>query len=123
MIIALRKPCVRSPCSILHNAKGRYKSRDTYDASVLDHPETNTIDMRFRLDPFSGAFSTQCVFDGNVQHVSMDERPKRIKMYVFSRENALVWTEPKTRTEPLSSRKQLRFRRQTCPFSISMDRR
>ena len=50
--------------------------------------------MRFRFDPLSRAFSNRCVFDENAQRVSVDGRPKRIKMYAFSNKNALVWTGP-----------------------------
>ena len=51
--------------------------------------------MRFRLYPLSRAFSNRCVFDENAQRFSVDRRPKRIEMYAFSNENALVWTGPK----------------------------
>ena len=50
-----------------------------------------TTCMRFRFDPLSRAFSNRCVFDGNAQCISADGRPKRIEMYAFSKENALVW--------------------------------
>ena len=48
--------------------------------------------MRFHLYPLSRAFSNLCVFDENAQRFSVDRRPKRIEMYAFSNENALVWT-------------------------------
>ena len=51
--------------------------------------------MRFHLYPLSRAFSNRCVFDENAQRFSVDRRPKRIEMYVFSNENALVWTGSK----------------------------
>ena len=41
--------------------------------------------QRFQIDAFS--VNTR---------VSVDGRPKRIEMYAFSNENALVWTEPET---------------------------
>ena len=48
--------------------------------------------MRFRFDPLSRTFSNRCVFDENAECISVDGRAKRIKMYAFSNENALVWT-------------------------------
>ena len=51
--------------------------------------------MRFHLFPLSRAFSNRCVSDENAQCFSVDRRPKRIEMYAFSNENALVWTGPK----------------------------
>ena len=56
---------------------------------------TNTICMRFhsvftfQIDAFS--VNTLSVFE----RISVDGRPKRIEMYAFSNENALVWTGPK----------------------------
>ena len=52
------------------------------------------ICMRFHLYPLSRAFSNRRVFDENAQRFSVDRRPKRIEMYAFSSENALVWTGP-----------------------------
>ena len=52
--------------------------------------------MRFHLYPLSRVFSNRYVFDENAQHFSVDRRPKRIEMYAFSNENALVWTGPKS---------------------------
>ena len=46
--------------------------------------------MRFQLYPLSRAFSNRYVFDENAQRFSVDRRPKRIEMYAFSNENALV---------------------------------
>ena len=37
------------------------------------------------------------VFDENAQCISVDARPKRIEMYAFSNENALVSTGPQSR--------------------------
>ena len=37
----------------------------------------------------------ESVFDENAQRFSVDRRPKRIEMYAFSNENALVWTGSK----------------------------
>ena len=42
-------------------------------------------------------FSNPCVSDENVQRISVNGRPKRIEMYAFSNENALVWTKLNTR--------------------------
>ena len=53
--------------------------------------------MRLHLHPLSRAFSNRCVFDENAQCFSVDRRPKRIEMYAFSNENALVWTGPQFR--------------------------
>ena len=39
----------------------------------------------------------RCVFDENAQRISVDARPKRIEMYAFSNENALVSTGPQSR--------------------------
>ena len=39
----------------------------------------------------------RCVFDENAQCISVDARPKRIEMYAFSNENALVSTGPQSR--------------------------
>ena len=52
--------------------------------------------MRFHLYPLSRAFSNRCVSDENAQRFSADRRPKRIEMYAFSNENALVWTGPQS---------------------------
>ena len=48
--------------------------------------------MRFRFDPLSRAFSSRRVFDESAEFISVDGRAKRIEMYAFSNENALVWT-------------------------------
>ena len=48
--------------------------------------------VRFRFDPLSRTFSNRCVFGENAECISVDGRAKRIKMYAFSNENALVWT-------------------------------
>ena len=48
--------------------------------------------MRFHFCPLSRAFSNRCGFDEYTQRFSVDRRPKRIEMYTFSNENALVWT-------------------------------
>ena len=45
--------------------------------------------QRFQIDAFS--VNTLSVFE----RISVDGRPKRIEMYAFSNENALVWTGPK----------------------------
>ena len=46
--------------------------------------------QRFQIDAFS--VNTLSVFE----RISVDGRPKRIEMYAFSNENALVWTGSKT---------------------------
>ena len=46
--------------------------------------------MRFHLDPLSRVFSNRCIFDENTQRIGVDRRPKRIEMYAFSDEKALV---------------------------------
>ena len=46
----------------------------------------NTICMSFRLHPLSRAFATRCVFDENAQRMSVDGRPKPIKMYALLNE-------------------------------------
>ena len=51
---------------------------------------TNKICMRFHFDPLSRVFSNRCVFDENTQRTGVDRRPKRIEMYAFSDEKALV---------------------------------
>ena len=48
--------------------------------------------QRFQIDAFS--VNTLSVFE----RISVDGRPKRIEMYAFSNENALVWTGPKLST-------------------------
>ena len=45
--------------------------------------------QRFQIDAFS--VNTLSVFE----RISVDGRPKRIEMYAFSNENALVWTGQK----------------------------
>ena len=61
---------------------------------------TNTICtcMRFQLCSLSTVFSHIYVFSVNTlsvfERISVDGRPKRIEMYAFSNENALVWTGP-----------------------------
>ena len=44
--------------------------------------------QRFQID--ASSVNTLSVFE----RISVDGRPKRIKMYAFSNENALVWTGP-----------------------------
>lgn len=53
---------------------------------------TITICMSFRFRPLSNAFLDRCVFDENAQRSSVDGRLKRIQMYVFSNEDAWLWT-------------------------------
>ncbi len=50
--------------------------------------------MRFHLYSLSTAFSNRCVFGEYAERISVDGRPKRIEMYAFSNENALVWAGP-----------------------------
>ena len=49
----------------------------------------------FCFEPLSRTFSNLCGFYENAQCISVDERPKRIEMYAFSNEIALVWRGPK----------------------------
>ena len=44
----------------------------------------------FRFDPLSKTFSNRCLYYENAQRISVDKRPKRIKIYVFSNKYALV---------------------------------
>ncbi len=50
--------------------------------------------QRFQIDAFS--VNTLSVFE----RISVDGRPKRIEMYAFSNENALVWTGSKLKALP-----------------------
>ncbi len=54
--------------------------------------------MRFHLFSLSTAFSSRCVLgeyaESVFERISVDGRPKRIEMYAFSNESALVWTGP-----------------------------
>ena len=47
---------------------------------------------------YAYSFSNRCVFDQNPQRISVDRTPKRIEMYAFSNENALVRTGPRSKT-------------------------
>ena len=69
------------------------RSHYRFDAFSTVH--TNTICMCFCFDPLSRTFSNLCVIYENAQCISVDERSKRIEMYAFSNENALVWRGPK----------------------------
>lgn len=60
------------------------------DAFSIVH--TIAICMSFRFRPLSNAFLDRCVFDENAQRSSVDGRLKRIQMYVFSNEDAWLWT-------------------------------
>ena len=51
---------------------------------------TVMICMCFRFDPFSRAFSNECIFDENAQRV--DRMSERIEIYGLSYESILVWT-------------------------------
>ena len=53
---------------------------------------TNKVCMLFRFDILSKAFSNRCLYDENAQRItiSLDERPRRIELYAFSNELALV---------------------------------
>ena len=50
------------------------------------------------FDPLSRAFSNRYVFDENAQCIIVDRRRKRIEMYAFLNENALMWTDPQSAT-------------------------
>ena len=54
--------------------------------------------MRIRFDQLLRAFSNRCVFDENPQRIRVYRRPKRIEVYAFSNENALVRTETRSKT-------------------------
>ena len=56
-----------------------------FDATI----HTHTICMPIRFDRY--------VFDENAQCISVYARPKRIEMYAFSNENALMSTVPQSR--------------------------
>ena len=56
----------------------------------LSTPETRRFQKAPLLKPFSKVFVFISVFG----RFSVDERRKRIKMYAFSNENALVWMGP-----------------------------
>ena len=47
----------------------------------------------FFLSTFKSVFKSMR-FDENAQRISVNGRPKRIKMYAFLNENALGWTGP-----------------------------
>lgn len=53
---------------------------------------TNKICMHFRFDILSKAFSDRCLYDEDAQRItiSLDGRPRRIELYAFSNEFALV---------------------------------
>ena len=67
---------------------------------------TEVFGHRFYFDAFSTvlpnthiyafSFSNRCVCDENALRINADGRPKRIEIYAFSNENALVWTRPKS---------------------------
>ena len=71
--------------------------RHRFQKCPFSDVHTNTICMRsicihfqqrFQIDAFS--VNTLSVFE----RISVDGRPKRINLYAFSNENALVWTGP-----------------------------
>ena len=51
---------------------------------------TNTICMRFRLDPLSRVSSNRCAFHEKAERTSVNESSKCIEMSAFSYKNALV---------------------------------
>ena len=62
-----------------------WRHRFHLDAFLTVH--TNTMFLRFRVDPLSTAFWSQCVLDENAQRISVDGMPiKRNEMYAFSNE-------------------------------------
>ena len=76
---------------LLKHATYMYESSDTRDPTVY----TSTKDIRIHFYPLSRAFPNLYGFGGSDPRVSVDGRPKRIKMYTDSNESALVWTGPK----------------------------
>ena len=48
----------------------------------------------FRFDSLSRAFLNGYFFRENAQRISVEGMPERIQMYVFSNNNALIWTGP-----------------------------
>ena len=76
--------------AVIENASVDSRPHYRFDAFSCLH-QYNTC-VRFRFDPLSRAFSNRCVFDENAECISVDGRAKRIEMYAFSNENALVWT-------------------------------
>ena len=51
---------------------------------------TKTISIHFCFDPLSRVFSKVYGLDENDQRVSVDGRPKRIKMHADSNKNVLM---------------------------------
>ena len=65
-------------CACLKHTRLRYLR------SSFSTAQTNTICLRFCLDPSSTAFSHRCVFDEKAQSISVDRRPKNIIMESLS---------------------------------------
>lgn len=76
---------------ILKNAKLLAQRRAFY-LDKFSTVHTETICMRFHLDPLSRALSNRCLFYESARPSSVDGRPKRIVRYAFSNENILMWT-------------------------------
>ena len=62
---------------------------------VFDLPDQH------KMYAFSFWSTFKRVFDENAQRFSVNGRPKRIEMYAFTNENALVWTGPEIIKEKL----------------------
>ena len=61
--------------------------RHRFHLDAFSTVHTNTKFLRFRVDPHSTAFWSQCVLDENAQRISVDGMPiKRNEMYAFSNE-------------------------------------
>ena len=63
-----------------------------FHSAAFSIVRTITICMSFRFRPLSNAFLDRCVFEETAQRSSVDGRLKRIQMYVFSNEDAWLWT-------------------------------
>ena len=71
--------------------------------------------QRFQIDAFS--VNTLSVFE----RISVDGRPKRIEMYAFSNENALVWTGPNSGYSALQYKVSLNiFHSNTEPIILTI---
>ena len=67
-------------------------------STIFDCPHLYYMYALLNFDPLSRAFSYRYVFDENAQCIIVDRRRKRIEMYAFLNENALMWTDPQSAT-------------------------
>ena len=72
-----------------------FRSSFSLDTSSTVYTLIRYVSISVLIHLVSKAFSNRCVFDENSQHISADGRPKRVELYAFSNENALVCAEPK----------------------------